>query len=449
MKDVENVINKVLKSVIPSVIPDKETVRKAKIAEEELRKRLERELKDYSDLEFKFLGSYARNTWLAENLEIDAFILFPESYDENEMEKIAIKIGKNVLDEWELKFASHPYVHGVIKGVKADIVPCFKLKSAERIKSAVDRTPFHHEWLKDRIRGKENDVRLLKKFLKSSNLYGAEYSVKGFSGYLCELLIVFYGSFINLIKNAVSWRRDLVIDVANGKSYIKSGMDKIFVIDPVDKKRNVASNLSLDNLAKFVEKCRLFLANPSENFFHQKEICFDERVLREELKDRFVYAIEFSKPNIVDDNLYPQLERAVKKISEFLVENDFDVISKAYYVGERCYILVEVKNERLSKIKRHRGPPFEIYEHSMKFIDKSKERKYNYFIENGVYWTYLERKYVDVRKAISDFIKKNWRSLGKDTGRFIKEAEVLRNEEILKREVKTFMPNFLRLKYEN
>ena len=101
-----------------------------------------------------------------------------------------------MLDSYEIRYAEHPYVHGIVKGVEVDVVPCYRLKDASRIKSAVDRTPFHHEWLKDRIKGKENEVRLLKGFLKANGLYGAEYKVRGFSGYLCELLIMFYGSFV-------------------------------------------------------------------------------------------------------------------------------------------------------------------------------------------------------------------------------------------------------------
>ncbi|WP_290900118.1 nucleotidyltransferase domain-containing protein, partial [Ferroglobus sp.] len=193
-------MKEVLEEVLKEVIPSEELRRKAEKAAEELERRLKEKLKDYPDLEFRFLGSFARDTWLPESLEIDAFILFPENYTEEELERIGLEIGKSVLDEFELRYAAHPYVHGKVLGVEADVVPCYKLRSAEKIKSAVDRTPFHHEWLKDRIKGKENDVRLLKRFLKASNLYGAEYKVRGFSGYLCELLIVFYGSFENLVR---------------------------------------------------------------------------------------------------------------------------------------------------------------------------------------------------------------------------------------------------------
>ena len=143
-------LDKVISAVLPSVLPSEEEVREAREAEKELRKRL-----DKLGVEYKFVGSYARNTWLRENLEIDVFILFPEDTPREELEKRGLKIGKSVLDEYEIRYAEHPYVHGKVKGVEVDIVPCYKLTSPENIKSAVDRTPFHHEWLKDRVKGME------------------------------------------------------------------------------------------------------------------------------------------------------------------------------------------------------------------------------------------------------------------------------------------------------
>jgi len=200
-------ISEIIDQALELVIPSKGEVEKAMKAEEELRKRLDDILKSYPQLEYRFLGSYARNTWLRGNLEIDVFILFPEETPIEELERIGLEIGKAVVDEYELRYAAHPYVHGKVFGVEVDVVPCYKLKSPDKIKSAVDRTPFHHDWLKDRIKGKENDVRLLKQFLKANGIYGAEYKVRGFSGYLCELLVVFYGSFLDVVKNAVKLTR--------------------------------------------------------------------------------------------------------------------------------------------------------------------------------------------------------------------------------------------------
>ena len=427
-------IEELIKDVLSEIVPSEDEKAKAKRTELELRKRLDEILKNYPQLEYRFLGSYARNTWLKDNLEIDVFILFPEDTPKDELERIGLEIGKAVVDEYELRYAAHPYVHGIVEGVEVDIVPCYKLKSAEKIKSAVDRTPFHHEWLKDRIKGKENDVRLLKKFLKVSGIYGAEYKVKGFSGYLCELLVVFYGSFIDVIKNATKWTRNTVIDIPAGKVYRKKGSGFV-VVDPVDPKRNVAANLSLDNLAKFVELCRKFLENPSKEFFIEKEeqIIDDKRIAEEiEKRGTGIYVVVFNRPDIVDDNLYPQLEKACRKIDEFLRRENFLPLRSNYYADEdTCYLIFETQVKELAKIKRHEGPPFEEEKHVKRFL--SKKRKYKPFIEGGKYWVYVERKNYKVEDAIADLIKKEWKSMGKNIGPKLKEQfTILSGKDILK-----------------
>lgn len=429
-------VEEVLRQVLPEVLPGDEDVAKARKAEETIKKRLEKILKKFPDVEYRFLGSYARNTWLPEGLEIDVFLLFPEHYSFDELERAGMEIGKNVVDSYELRYAAHPYVHGTVSGVEVDIVPCYRLKSPEKIKSAVDRTPFHHEWLKDRIRGKENDVRLLKRFLKAGDLYGAEFRVKGFSGYLCELLIVFYGSFENLVRNATRWRRDMVIDVKNGKVKIARGQQSIFVVDPVDEKRNVAANLSVDNLAKFIERCRLFLEDPSPEFFRKVEKDVDVRKLERELEGRFVYAVSFERPPIVEDNLYTQLERAEKRIKKILEENEFVVMRSSHFAGKKCYLIFETTAGELSAVKKHYGPRIESYENSMKFLKKNKD--YRRFFEDGRYVTYRKREMRRVEHVIEHAIRTRYESMGKDISGFIKDGivhsgkNILNLEEVLK-----------------
>ena len=418
----------IIEEALKLVVPSEEEVEKAKRAEKELRKRLDSVLAKYSNLEYRFLGSYARNTWLKGNLEIDVFILFPEDKPIEELEKVGLEIGKAVVDEYELRYAAHPYVHGKVLGVDVDIVPCYKLKSPDRIRSAVDRTPFHHNWLKERIRGKENEVRLLKQFLKANEIYGAEYKVRGFSGYLCELLIVFYGSFLNVIKNAVRWTRKTVIDIPNGKVYRN---DEFFVVDPVDPKRNVAANLSLDNLAKFVQLCRDFLNKPSLDFFIPKDYDFDaEKFVRE---DRVVIVIAFERPNVVEDNLYPQLEKACKVV--FNNTKEFLPMRFGYTSDDRCYLIFEYGVRELSRFYKHMGPIFEDEENVKRFLRKNER----VFIENGRFWSFRERKHTKPQDAIVEVIRKNWKGMGKDVGAKLKENfEIYVGKDILKIESKEF-----------
>ena len=443
-------LDEVLDQALKLVTPTDEEVRKAKSVEAKLRDRLNAVLKKHPNLEYRFLGSYPRNTWLRGNLEIDVFLLFPEETSIEELEKTGLEIGKAVVDEYELRFASHPYVHGRIDGVDVDVVPCYRLESAERIKSAVDRTPFHHDWLENRVKGKEGDVRLLKMFLKAGNIYGAEYKVKGFSGYLCELLVVYYGSFLDVVKNALNWTRDTVIDIPNGRVYRKKGT-KFFVVDPVDPKRNVSANLSLDNLAKFVQMCRDFLEKPSLNFFKRKTIVPNKEILKAEIQRRgtSLLLVKFRRPDVVEDNLYTQLEKACRRIENFLRDKEFMPLRSGFVADdENCYLVFETQIKELSRIYRHRGPIFEDENNVKRFLSKNPR----YFIEDGRFWVFRERRFLRPEEAVKWILTNEWKSMGKNVGEVLKrEFELLKGLEVLEVEstdLMVFLNDFLGVAFD-
>ena len=146
------------------------------------------------------LGSASRDTWLREEKDLDIFLIFPLEYEKKQLEEIVTGIGNKVLKDVTKRYAEHPYVRGKYEDFDIEIVPCYGVDSPQNLKSAVDRTPFHAAFVGEHVRGKENEVRLLKQFLKGIGCYGAEARVEGFSGYLCELLVIKYGSFEEVLK---------------------------------------------------------------------------------------------------------------------------------------------------------------------------------------------------------------------------------------------------------
>ncbi|MEM3391258.1 MAG: nucleotidyltransferase domain-containing protein, partial [Archaeoglobaceae archaeon] len=119
-------MKEILNEALRISTPSEEEVAIAKRAEKVLRERLNK-----LGVEYVFLGSYARNTWLRNNLEIDVFIFFQRDVKKEELEPRIVELGKKVLDEIELRYAEHPYVHGRVAGVEVDLVPCYKVESAE------------------------------------------------------------------------------------------------------------------------------------------------------------------------------------------------------------------------------------------------------------------------------------------------------------------------------
>ncbi len=169
----------------------------------------------------ELVGSGARNTWVSGEHDLDLFIMFPTTLNREELEDEGLCIAKSVAEHagsYEIRYAEHPYVHARFDGCRVDLVPCYRLSSASELKSAVDRTPFHNQYILSKIGGLEDEVLLLKQFMQCANVYGSELRVCGFSGFLCELLILRYGSFLEVLDAACDWRDGLLIEPGGGTS---------------------------------------------------------------------------------------------------------------------------------------------------------------------------------------------------------------------------------------
>ncbi|MEM5815670.1 MAG: CCA tRNA nucleotidyltransferase, partial [Candidatus Aenigmatarchaeota archaeon] len=306
---------KILKEVLKEISPDKKTENHLKSLARKALKIANFIAKKYN-AEAMLVGSIVRDTWLPDKKEFDIFILFPENLTPNQLEAFGLKVGKEIVKNLKgnfiLKYAQHPYVSAKVNDVEIDIVPCYKIKDPKNLKSAVDRTPFHVKYLNKKINKKlAGEVRLLKKFLREHSLYGADAKTEGFSGYLCELLIIKYKSFLNLLKECQKWKLGEIIDLEN---YYKKEdylvLRKIFfkqpliVIDPTDKNRNVAAALTLENFFKFKKIAKEFLLNPSKETFYGEKNKYLTDIELSRLKfsrETEFIAIKFIPPKISSD----------------------------------------------------------------------------------------------------------------------------------------------------
>jgi len=310
-------------------------------------------------------------------------------------------------------------------------VPCFSVKDASLLKSAVDRTPFHNEYVTKRIPGLEEEVLLLKQFLRSAGIYGSEQRRKGFSGYLCELLVLRYSSFAALLRNASKWQYGERIEIEGGGKY--KGEDALIVIDPVDPNRNVAAAVSLDSFCRLIDAARDFLACPDASFFameKKKEMSsaeFEKRI--KERGTEFVMVL-FEAPEVVEDILYPQLRKAEASVTNLIERNGFTVYRSDVSVeGDKAFLIFELLVWNLPQVKKHVGPPVTSKYHSEQFKSKYKPFSFRKRIENGRYVVEVERKYTDVVGLLKNELRSC--SLGKQVSESIdREYEVLRNEEI-------------------
>ncbi|KAF5428964.1 tRNA nucleotidyltransferase (CCA-adding enzyme) [Candidatus Methanophagaceae archaeon] len=378
------------------------------------------------------VGSTVRNTWVSGEADIDIFLMFPVDMSEEDLKEKGLTLAKSVSERYEERYASHPYIHAYFYAAgtehEMDIVPCFAVKEAALLKSAVDRTPFHTEYVVQHISGLEDEVLLLKQFMKCLGIYGSEQRRKGLSGYLCELLILKYSSFVELLANASQWQYGVRIDLEGHGKY--RGEEPLIVIDPVDPKRNVAAAVSLYSFCKLIDTAREFLAQPDRKFFMPHEgKPMSEAEIRKLVKARgteFV-TVMFDVPDVVEDQLFPQLRKAEASIRNLIERNEFRVYRSDVTVeGGKAILVFEFLVWQLPKLKQHMGPPVTSEAHAAKFKSKHSPP---YLIENGKYAVEVERKYTDVVSLLEHEL--NSCSLGKDVSESVEKGyEVLKTEEI-------------------
>jgi tRNA nucleotidyltransferase (CCA-adding enzyme) len=354
------------------------------------------------------VGSIARHTWVRGDRDLDVFMLFDPSLPREELESQGLALARSIAgaytDKFHEKYAEHPYINATIDDVDVDLVPCYKVESATKIQSAVDRTPFHTRYITDKINGLIDDVLLLKRFTKAGGIYGSDQMTEGFSGYLCELLVLHYGGFTPLLEAAAGWRPHSIIDIEHHAA--KAFDESLVVIDPVDPRRNVAAAVSLDKMAGFVELARGYLEFPSDAFFaHPLERCILKQELAAVIRQRktFVYGIVFATPPYIPEVVVPQLKRSLLSVQELLERNGFAVHHADFCLQpEHCMFLFELLAGELPAVRRHAGPPLWNRANADKFREKHlAERTAGPYIREGRYEMEVPREYTTAKNLLS------------------------------------------------
>ncbi|QKQ98022.1 CCA tRNA nucleotidyltransferase [Candidatus Nanohaloarchaea archaeon] len=374
-------------------------------------------------LETHFAGSAGRKTCMAGDKDIDLFVLFPEDTERHELEQKGLEVGKKTFEnfnaDYHVEYAEHPYSKGRIEGVEVEIVPCFDT-DPEDIRSAVDRTPHHSRWARENLDEEQRkEAVLLKKFLKTQGLYGSSLKRRGFSGYLCEILISEFGDFRSLLESAEDWPERKLLDP---EDYHPEGLsqeleskfsgDNLVVVDPVDPERNVAAVLSTQNYAEFIHEAWKFNKQPGIDFFQEAEPDYERFELEQEIKDRGDFlVIEFDSPEEVDDVVYPQMRKAVSRLKSKLQKNDFRLFESGFYVGdEETRVFFEL-DQHLPAVEELKGPRvFHGKDHMEQFTSKYD----NTFIQGDRLVAKTEREYTDARNLLKDFISRERDELKED-----------------------------------
>ncbi len=443
------------RKVLEKVTPPEKYRRKLEKVIQDLTKSLENEIKKKRlPASIELVGSTAKDTYIKDNLDIDLFLMFPTTISKEIIAENALSLGKKLLKDTEECFAEHPYIRGYFKNNKVEIVPCYKIERASQKLSAVDRTPLHTKYIKEYLHESQKpEVRLFKQFLKGIGCYGAEAEVEGFSGYLCEILILRYKSFKKIIDHAQHWKIGEKISLTN-RDFPAFDTPLTF-IDPVDEDRNVASALSEVKFNLFVRACKEFLIKPDITFFFPNEIKpWTLEKIESEIKkqDKLYVGVEIEKPDIIDENLYPQIRKAVRSIWNACKRCDFTIYDIAFHIDnidDVIVIIVKLKKEVLSKIMVHMGPPIKLKKNVKEFMSKWKDNprviKPSYE-KNGRYYVEIKREYREIGEFLEDQVEKL--SLGKhlDISKE-KKYKIIDLKTLLRENLRVFWTKYLDEKY--
>ncbi|GAA0546438.1 CCA tRNA nucleotidyltransferase [Halorubrum ejinorense] len=413
-------LDAVLSRIRERVFPEPEERERLRATAAELTDRTREAIADLPvDAGVVQVGSTARGTWVAGDRDIDLFVRFDADLDRTELEEYGLAVGHAVLPDGHEEYAEHPYVKGSYDGFDVDLVPCHDVETAGDLVSAVDRTPFHDAYLSARLDDDlAADVVLAKAFLKGIGAYGSDLRTEGFSGYLTELLVLELGGFVPLVESARSWHPPVEFDPEGHAE--RTFEDPLVVVDPTDPTRNVAAVLSATNLARFQHYARELLAAPNEGLFEPDD---PNPLTPSEVRDHLdrrettPVAVVFDAPDVVDDQLWPQLRRSLDGIVGGLNDRGFDVLrARAVTDGAeandrdgpdetpRAALYAELEVTERPAVERHEGPPVAVRKHAASFyesyVDDVDPDTYGPFIDGDRYVVEREREFSTVREYL-------------------------------------------------
>ena len=246
---------------------------------------------------------------------------------------------------------------------------------------------------------------MLKKFCRAQGVYGAESYIKGFSGYVLEILTIHYGTFFDSIKAISRWKLPVYIDLNKFYRSRKDAFKKInkskrvnelIIVDPTQKDRNASAAISKDKINSLIKACKEYLHNPSDEFFLEKRLMIKDLVVESGENILLLGKIKAmkGKKDVVGSKIvkiYDYIEKQLKK-------HDFEVMKSNWHFNKDSLIYYIIKDEILSEKIIHRGPPLKQKRHVKEFKEKYKDHTIN----KGTLYVKLDRE----AKTLKEFVKK-------------------------------------------
>ena len=190
----KQLLSEVINDIKPSKEYEKEILNKANSIINKINKSIK-------DAKAVLGGSGAKGTWL-KTFDADIFVKFNYNKFKDKSDKLSDNLEKFLKKNFKITRLHGSRDYFQIRGGKFtfEIVPILDIKKSEQAKNITDVSPLHSNFV---LKHKKliDEMRLTKQFFKAADAYGAESYIRGFSGYVCEILTAYYGSFLKLKSN--------------------------------------------------------------------------------------------------------------------------------------------------------------------------------------------------------------------------------------------------------
>ncbi|MGY5859324.1 MAG: hypothetical protein RTU63_08135 [Candidatus Thorarchaeota archaeon] len=383
---------------------------------------------DTTEFQYSFISSEGstgrKQTQLKGAADIDLFVsLKPEDYpDRNAIDALMDRL----VTEWfepavknlnvtnvQRAFSQHPFLSLKMEGIEVDILGCFDIDAKTLAEkgpiTAVDRTVHHTSYIADRMTEKKrDDARILKSFVRACHAYGDTCAVgrMGLTGVTLEIIVLntpdlasAFKALRNLDSEPIDPEERSLHDLKKIPGFRD---DQLFLIDPTDHSRNMASSFSSRSYSwvQFkIDKLREDLkAGENKNII---DSLVETPIPSDSLPswiEKHTCVQEFQSDGkvhytILRDKLHRLARKAIVEMAtertgeprfgEILVEVYFD--DTRYAMG----MLVEIPNTSLTFDRK--GPPVALKEASEKFRETHSagvyERDNFLYIEENREWT--------------------------------------------------------------
>ncbi|MFW9844844.1 MAG: hypothetical protein ACFFEV_09730, partial [Candidatus Thorarchaeota archaeon] len=437
------------KEILVKITPSKEELGLQNKIIDQLKEALQEKVKS-TRFQYSFIepqGSTGKKqTQLRGSADIDLFVaLKPEDYPEvftkakTPNRKAIDKIMSSLVSNWfepavrnlevtdiQRAFSQHPFLSLKMHGIDIDILGSFDIDAKTLAENgpitAVDRTVHHSSYVADRMnQRKRDDARILKSFVRACHAYGDTCAVgrMGLTGVTLEILVLITPNLESAFESLHRLDTDPIDPLSRSIEDLRKipsfRDDNLFLIDPTDHNRNMASSFSSRSYAwvqyrieRVSESLRLgdtsmivesFIESPVPHEAIPKWIA-DHSLAREFQSDGKVHY------TILRDKLH---RLARKIVSEMTVERTGEsrfgeILTEVYFNDKRYALGMFVESPKISKTFDRKGPPIDLED----AVESFKESHPEGVIEkDGILYIREDREWTSSSKMFDSILESN------------------------------------------